>query len=282
VRIKQEAVLNRKRSSRIATKELEKEELMRRQNAEREMEGRMQSQRLQEKRIAKEETEAVSKEKAREERLREREERAAAREEIRVWEEKEREREEQRGESEVSESSRKRRRGEGKKSDASEIVVPKKAGSSGSQERWEVACEVCKKTGWNIVSDIDGVALMGRMRTMIWSAVMIVEDGSIQSATIVWIGDKVDQLETGTKWTSRFVCLKRKTWLQLIVSAKSVAKELFERSSVSRLPLNPMVKCPVTQLQTDTYMTHLWRDRLVHRKGCSNTIRCLKTHSNYR
>ena len=197
--------MNRKRSSRIATKELEKEEITRRQNAERDMEGRMQSQRLQEKRIAKEETEAVSKEKAREERLREREERAAAREEIKVWEEKEKDEKEkdERAESEVSGGSRKRRRGEAKP--ATEPAA-KKASSSGSQERWEVACEVCKKTGWNIVSAWKGVA-DGRTRMMIWSPVTIVVDGNIPNVMIGLIEAKVGRLGTGTRWTSRWVAL---------------------------------------------------------------------------
>lgn len=143
-RIKQQAVMNRKRSSRIATKELEKEELQRRLDAEREMEQRMTSQRLQEKRIAKEEAEAAAREKAREDRLREREERAQAREEAILWKEKEKERELQMQKDERE--RRKRRRLEGHS--ASGTSTPTAAGS---QERWELACEICKLQGWNIV-----------------------------------------------------------------------------------------------------------------------------------
>lgn len=143
-RIKQQAVMNRKRSSRIATKELEREEILRRQEAEQEMEQRMASQRLQEKRIAKEEAEAAAREKAREDRLKEREERAQAREEAIIWKEQEKERELQMQKEERE--RRKRRRLEGHT--ASGASTPNAAAS---QERWELSCEICKLQGWNIV-----------------------------------------------------------------------------------------------------------------------------------
>ncbi|WVQ96981.1 hypothetical protein IAU59_004090 [Kwoniella sp. CBS 9459] len=166
-RIKQEAVNNRKRSSRIATRELEREEAIRREAAEREMEERMEKIRAEELRKAAEEAEHLAREKAREERLREREERAAAREEalLRKAEEEAREREKK----ERRREKRKRRREGEEVSDDSEDEMVNAPVANGSkratpangiatpQERWELACEVCKKTGWNLDDDQDVV-----------------------------------------------------------------------------------------------------------------------------
>ncbi|WVF70980.1 hypothetical protein IAT40_005776 [Kwoniella sp. CBS 6097] len=166
-RIKQEAVNNRKRSSRIATRELEREEAIRREAAEREMEERMEKIRAEELRKAAEEAEHLAREKAREERLREREERAAAREEalLKKAEEEAREREKK----ERRREKRKRRREGEEVSDDSEDEVVNAPVANGDkrgttangtdtpQEKWELACEVCKKSGWNLDDDQDVV-----------------------------------------------------------------------------------------------------------------------------
>ncbi|WWC68318.1 uncharacterized protein I206_102243 [Kwoniella pini CBS 10737] len=160
-RIKQEAVNNRKRSSRIATRELEKEEILKREAAEREMEERMERIRSEETRKQHEEEEAISLQKAREDRLKEREERAMAREEalMKKAEDEIREREKR----ERKREKRKRRR-EGEEvsddSDDEPTPAPKGRGSStvepvDTPERWELNCEVCKKIGWNIDEDLD-------------------------------------------------------------------------------------------------------------------------------
>ncbi|WVR05567.1 hypothetical protein IAU60_002586 [Kwoniella sp. DSM 27419] len=162
-RIKQELVNNRKRSSRIATKELEKEEAMRHEAAQREMEERMERARNEETRQAREEAEAIAREKAREDRLREREERAAAREEaiMRKAEEEVRDREKR----ERRREKRKRRREGEEVSDDSEdedgiatkrgSTAPIGNGTATPQERWELKCEVCLKQGWNLDEDDD-------------------------------------------------------------------------------------------------------------------------------
>lgn len=145
-RLKQLAVNNRKRSSRIATRELEREEIVTRQRAQRDVEERMTAQQKEERRIAREQEEALARERAREDRLREREERAAAREEAaarKLIEEQEQAQREEKREEALKERAEKKR-----KRDASG-GVSKSAGDAG--ERWELACEVCRKTGWNIV-----------------------------------------------------------------------------------------------------------------------------------
>lgn len=147
-RLKQAAVLNRKRSSRIATKELEKEEEARIAKAQREMEERMSAQQREEERIAREEAEVAAREKAREDRLREREERAAAR--VEAAQQKLLDEQEEEERAALARAERKRRRELGDTFSGSNTPKP----SGGDAERWELACEVCQKNGWNIVSRI--------------------------------------------------------------------------------------------------------------------------------
>lgn len=145
---RQEAVLNRKRSSRIATIQLSKEEALRQETAQREMEERMERTRWEETRQEREEAEAARKEQERHDRLREREERAQAREE--AIQAKAREESEKVEKAERDRQERARRREEG-----FTVSTPEAGGASGSgsqSDRWELNCEVCKKTGWNVVS----------------------------------------------------------------------------------------------------------------------------------
>ncbi|WWD18222.1 hypothetical protein CI109_102672 [Kwoniella shandongensis] len=175
-RIKQELINNRKRSSRIATRELEKEELARREQAEREMEERMEKNRLEEQRKAREEAELLAREKAREERLKEREERAAAREEALAKKAEEEQRIKDKAER-LREKRKRRREGEEVSSDEEEDnhptgrntargsrtatgtpgVVDGRSNGAAAGEAWELNCEVCRKTGWNLDDDQDVV-----------------------------------------------------------------------------------------------------------------------------
>ncbi|WVQ65253.1 uncharacterized protein L199_003426 [Kwoniella botswanensis] len=158
-RLKQEAVNNRKRSSRIATRELEREEILKREAAEREMEERMERIRTEEQRKRREEEEALAIQRAREDRLKEREERALAREEALLKkaeeEAKEREKRERR-----REKRKRRREGEVVSDDSDDedmnVNTPRDdTGTATPSERWELNCEVCKKVGWNIDEDLD-------------------------------------------------------------------------------------------------------------------------------
>lgn len=112
---------------------------------------------------------AISQEKAREDRVKEREERIAARELAAVQKAEEEQkakdkadrariRRQRRREGEVVETSEESE-GEGsvrpstaKRSRVSTPVVPAKKGRKASDEGWELNCEVCRKSGWNIVS----------------------------------------------------------------------------------------------------------------------------------
>ena len=167
-RLKQEAINNRKRSSRIATRELEKEEMLRREQAQREMEERMERVRREEARVAKEESELLARERAREERLREREDRANAREqailakavaEQEAKEKAERDREARARRRELGSTVNSDDEGEGGPDGAA--VAPKttagQAKEAGASDRWELNCEVCLKTGWNLDDDEDVV-----------------------------------------------------------------------------------------------------------------------------
>ncbi|KAI9634429.1 uncharacterized protein MKK02DRAFT_7781, partial [Dioszegia hungarica] len=174
-RLRQEAINNRKRSSRIATKELEKEEILRREKAQREMEERMEKSRRDENSKATVEATAISQEKAREDRVKEREDRIAARELAAVQKAEEEQkakdkadrariRRQRRREGEVVETSEESE-GEGsvrpstaKRSRVSTPVVPAKKGRKASDEGWELNCEVCRKSGWNIDDDQDVVS----------------------------------------------------------------------------------------------------------------------------
>jgi flagellar biosynthesis GTPase FlhF len=155
---RQEAVLNRKRSSRIATIQLSKEEAIRAETAQREMEERMERQRYEETRHEREAAALARAEQARDDRLREREERALAREEAILA--RARDESEKAEKAERDRQERARRREEG-----FTVVTPTpitgeaSGGGNGSQaDRWELNCEVCKKTGWNVDDDEDVVA----------------------------------------------------------------------------------------------------------------------------
>lgn len=175
---KEEAVRNRKRSSRIAMRELEKEEAAKMEEVRRDLEARMQKVRDEEAREAAVEADKLAKEREREDRLKDREERLKQREEaiaqraideIRAKEEAERAREER---------AQKRLNGEsttGSRSGTPNGKVPMGKGKERSvetpasdreqaeepeedEEPWELACEVCKKHGWNVVSSIHNVS----------------------------------------------------------------------------------------------------------------------------
>lgn len=191
-RLRQEAINNRKRSSRIAMRESEQEEKLRKDRAEREMVDRMEKARREEARAEREEREAIAREKAREDRLKEREQRAQAREEAVVQrmvaeqnakDKAERARlrrarrrlgetvdtsSESEGEGVRSRAvSSKRSRANGTSSAAPspaplpavvapKIALPSKAADRpGDKEHWEVNCEICRKTGWDIDGDDD-------------------------------------------------------------------------------------------------------------------------------
>ena len=159
---------------------------MRREQAQREMEERMERTRTEEMRKAKEEAEALAREKAREDRLKEREERAQAREEAALRkaeeEQKAKEKEERR-----REKRKRRREGEIVSDDSedessqapsrrSRTMTPSHMGETTNQKskvgagkavagnRWELGCEVCGMHGWNIVS-FGTAASTARQRT---------------------------------------------------------------------------------------------------------------------
>ncbi|EIW72895.1 hypothetical protein TREMEDRAFT_59057 [Tremella mesenterica DSM 1558] len=160
-RLKQEAINNRKRSSRIATRELEREEQLRREAAQREMEERMERVRMEELRAAKEEAEAIARERAREERLREREERALAREEAALAKVIAEQKAKERAEREREERLRRREGGSefdgDRKGNGTTTPVTSAGVVKGQGERWELNCEICRKTGWNLDDETDVV-----------------------------------------------------------------------------------------------------------------------------
>ncbi|KAL1405212.1 hypothetical protein Q8F55_008837 [Vanrija albida] len=165
-RLKQEAINNRKRSSRIATRELAREEELKRELAEREMEERMERMRQEETRKAQEEADILARERAREDRMRERQERLMAREnairarqddEVRAKEKAERDRERRKrrrdGEEVVSASEDDTDAADGPRSKTNASTP----GSSTQNASWELRCEVCLQTGWNLKDEADTV-----------------------------------------------------------------------------------------------------------------------------
>ncbi|ODO12102.1 hypothetical protein I350_00888 [Cryptococcus amylolentus CBS 6273] len=155
----------RKRSSRIAEKESEREEIERRQKAEREMVERMERTRREEERAKREANAAEYAERSREERLREREERAQAREEAAL--KKAEEELNAKEKAEKSREERKRRREAGEEGSETPEVENQPQPQETQQygrghrrraDRWEVACEVCRTHGWNIDGDRDMVS----------------------------------------------------------------------------------------------------------------------------
>ena len=147
---KEEAVMNRKRSSRIATIQLEREEIVRRETAQREMEERMAKTQKEESRKQKDDAELARREKARDERLKEREERLQAREEAILA--KAREETERLDRAERERQERARRREAGLPQERSVSATAPGGDDQEEAEGWELNCEVCKKTGWNLVS----------------------------------------------------------------------------------------------------------------------------------
>jgi hypothetical protein len=131
-RAKHAAVVNRKRSSRIATRELEREEQLRLEKAQLEMEERMERSRREENGRSRDQAQIVEDKKTREDRLREREERQAARGKAVVMA----------GALEGPGRFEKGRRRSGKSSN----------GRSGTPEGWHLRCEVCHVDAWNPVS----------------------------------------------------------------------------------------------------------------------------------
>ena len=151
---KEEAVMNRKRSSRIATIQLEREEIVRRETAQREMEERMEKTQKEESRKDREEAELARREKARDERLKEREERAQAREEAILAKAREEQDRLDRAERERQERARRREEGLPHERSVSAADPGDISQDQDQAEGWELNCEVCKKTGWNLVSPL--------------------------------------------------------------------------------------------------------------------------------
>ncbi|KAL7423616.1 hypothetical protein Q5752_001197 [Cryptotrichosporon argae] len=166
-RLKQEAINNRKRSSRIATRELEREEQLKREAAQRDMEERMERGRREAERAARDEAELLARERAREARLREREERLAAREQA-VVDRAEAELR-ARDEAEAERAERKRRRDNGLQyadgTSRSASVADGDGDGDGEPaagaERWELKCDVCGRHEWKTTDEDDVVACDG-------------------------------------------------------------------------------------------------------------------------
>jgi biotin carboxyl carrier protein len=119
------------------------------------MEERMERTRYESTRHEREEAELARRELERENRLKEREERALAREEAILQKAKD--------ESVKAEQAEKDRQHRAKRREEGFTVVtptPGEGGKSGisQPDRWELNCEVCKKTGWNVDDDEDVVA----------------------------------------------------------------------------------------------------------------------------
>ncbi|KAK4683745.1 hypothetical protein P7C73_g6483, partial [Tremellales sp. Uapishka_1] len=166
-RLKKEAVINRKRSSRIATKELEREEQLRIEKAQQDMEDRMERSRREETRKQREEVEVQKQEKSREERLREREDRMAKREEEEfkrvLEEEKAKRRRERRARRRLGEQVTDSEGDEGGMFSSTPTPVLEKLKRprekvAKEKEGWELNCEICRMTGWNLDDDADVVS----------------------------------------------------------------------------------------------------------------------------
>lgn len=134
--------------------------------------------------------------------MKEREDRAAAR--VEAAQQKLLDEQEEEERAILARADRKRKREMG--GTVSGSNTPNPAGDAA--ERWELACEVCQKNGWNIVSrtcpECKAVqSLTGRMGTMIWSAVTIVDDGNIRNVMTGWTLSRVELNAIGTRWISR-------------------------------------------------------------------------------
>lgn len=139
------AMANRKRSSRIALKESEREERERDRIAREKMEEKMAAIRTEEDNRVRREREELDAVRLREDRVREREERMQAREREAI-ERAEREIQE-REERERMRELRKLRREQGLPEDP-ENPPPQK--STNDEDSWELDCEVCGKKGTNL------------------------------------------------------------------------------------------------------------------------------------
>ncbi|KAJ9127755.1 hypothetical protein QFC24_000038 [Naganishia onofrii] len=169
---KEEAVRNRKRSSRLVVKELERDAQRKAEESARLLEERMQRVRDEEARVQAEEADRISKEREREERLREREERIREREErirfreleeIMAKEKAERDREVRIQRRELGLNGSASRQGSQQPSEpASKARRGRKGQDEPSSETWEIACEICHRQGWNIDEDRPIVAYCSR------------------------------------------------------------------------------------------------------------------------
>jgi len=114
----------------------------------------MERTRYEETRHEREAAELVRREQERDARLREREERALAREEAIMAKARE--------ESDKIEQAEKDREHRAKRREEGFTVVTPTPGDSGNgasqPDQWELNCEVCKKTGWNVDDYEDVVA----------------------------------------------------------------------------------------------------------------------------
>ncbi|KAJ9108690.1 hypothetical protein QFC21_000010 [Naganishia friedmannii] len=160
---KEEAVRNRKRSSRLVVKELERDAQRKAEESARLLEERMQRVRDEEARTQAEEADRISKEKEREERLREREERIREREERIRYRELEDIMAKERAERDREVRVQRRElglNGSGSRQGSHQLSEPPSRARRGakdqdeaSSETWEVACEICHRQGWNIDED---------------------------------------------------------------------------------------------------------------------------------
>ncbi|KAJ9125086.1 hypothetical protein QFC22_000039 [Naganishia vaughanmartiniae] len=160
---KEEAVRNRKRSSRLVVKELERDAQRKAEESSRLLEERMQRVRDEEARVQAEDADRINKEKEREDRLREREERIREREErvryreledIMAKERAERDREVRVQRRELGVNGSVSRQGSQRLSGPpSKAQRASDTQDQASSETWEVACEICHRQGWNIDED---------------------------------------------------------------------------------------------------------------------------------
>jgi hypothetical protein len=208
-RIKQEAINNRKRSSRIAIRELEKAETARREAAEREVEERMERLHQEEERKAREEAEALERERTRDARLREREERIAARKQA-ILDRAEAEALEREKAERKRERRKRRREGEEIETSEDEAAAATPASNGSAQNSWELKCEVCKQQGWNLVSSTQphtaSLTLCRKIPPTLFAATTVV-DGNMLPATTGKTSPTARVPAIGRKSTLGYVCL---------------------------------------------------------------------------
>ncbi|CAO1628653.1 unnamed protein product [Jaminaea pallidilutea] len=152
------AMAARKRSSRIANKEAEREEERKQAEARAEQEERMRRVRAEEEEAERKKEEAANEERKREDRMREREERIKQRE--RDAERKAIQEMEERERREKMREMRKRKRellaaGEGLPGDLAAVGSGAASDVAENDEDWDLACEICKKAARNPELDAD-------------------------------------------------------------------------------------------------------------------------------